>query len=194
MAGVEPPDSPVWVAAEPDAPARVDEGEDAEAASPRDREDGAVLALGLGEDSDVASASGLETGAQALAPGAALPDWANDALSDGSSSDDEPECNICRLTAEEMGEPLIVVCSCTTMPVHLSCGEMPPVLVHPATLLCIRSSHTATDGAGVSCHRSGGLASAVCKSCVCSPLSDVSRTVSAPSFAACHQRGRRPIR
>jgi hypothetical protein len=36
-----------------------------------------------------------------------------------------PHCHICRLTAEDMGEPLVVVCACTSMPVHLSCRETP---------------------------------------------------------------------
>ncbi len=57
-----------------------------------------------------------------LAPAGALPGWAD---GDSSSSDDEPDCHICRLTAEEKGEPLIVVCACTTMPVHHSCREIP---------------------------------------------------------------------
>ena len=60
-------------------------------------------------------------GVQPLAPAGALPGWAD---GDSSSSDDEPDCHICRLTAEEKGEPLIVVCACTTMPVHHSCREI----------------------------------------------------------------------
>ena len=59
----------------------------------------------------------------AVAPAVALPQWA--AGGSSSSSDDEPDCHICRLTAEDMGEPLVVVCACTSMPVHLSCRETP---------------------------------------------------------------------
>lgn len=103
-----PPPSPVWEpnadALDPSDTVVLDDVESGDAASPRG-----------GDDTDA--------GFVELAPAGALPNWA-DAVSD--SSDDEPDCHICRLTAEEMGEPLVVVCSCTSLPVHLSCRELPP--------------------------------------------------------------------
>ena len=55
-----------------------------------------------------------------------LPTWCVDLADDGggsgSDSDScEDECHICRLTADEMGEALVVPCACVSLPVHPSC-------------------------------------------------------------------------
>ena len=57
------------------------------------------------------------------AGGGVLPSWATAGASDSETDSDEPDCHICRLTADEMGEPLVVVCACTGLPVHTSCRE-----------------------------------------------------------------------
>ena len=53
-----------------------------------------------------------------------LPAWALAVAGDDDSDEDEEDCHICRLTAEEMGEPLIRPCACASMPVHASCREL----------------------------------------------------------------------
>ena len=42
---------------------------------------------------------------------------------DGDESEGTQECFMCMQTAAETGEPLVVVCHCKTMPVHLRCLE-----------------------------------------------------------------------
>ena len=119
-----------------------------------------------------------------VAQAAALPQWA--AGGSSTSSDDEPDCHICRLTAEDMGEPLIVVCACTSLPVHLSCCEIPcGVRLHLAAL----TPHVVSVR-----QRSGGVAGAMQKPCFCSPVPDLSRAISPSNFTTCRQRGRRGVR
>ena len=111
MAGVAvPPDSPVW--ADVEDPAEVPPIRDDALNSPR----GEPVPT---DTNFVAVAGGPQV------PSSSLPSWATaGGASDSSDSDsDEPDCHICRLTADEMGEPLVVVCACTGLPVHTSCRE-----------------------------------------------------------------------
>ena len=50
-----------------------------------------------------------------------LPEWCTRLGSE--SEEEDAECHICRLTAEESAEELVVPCACVTMPVHPTCRE-----------------------------------------------------------------------
>ena len=91
------------------------------------------------------SASGMEGSPQAEiiddpeAPGCVgldlpLPQWCTEP--GGSSEEEDVECHICRMTAEESAEELVVPCACVTMPVHPSCRESaPPAISQAAPIL-----------------------------------------------------------
>ena len=60
----------------------------------------------------------------ASTPAPELPAWALAVAGGADSDEDEEDCHICRVPAEEMGEPLIRPCACASMPVHASCREL----------------------------------------------------------------------
>ena len=81
-------------------------------------------ASGVGASEPTSDGDAPSSSSSSSAPEPELPAWALAVAGDDDSDEDEEDCHICRLTAEEMGEPLIRPCACASMPVHASCREL----------------------------------------------------------------------